>query len=1073
VGSAYSHAMRAPSPVLVGRDDLLALADRRLTATAGGRGELFFLAGEAGIGKTRLLTEIAGRAAARGFTVVGAAAFPADADVAGGLITDALSAFGTHTAKLLGQSHAGDSHRQRRLLVTGLADALAEAGAGPEPVLMTLEDLHWADDLTLQILARLAHRLPGLPMLIMGTYRSDELYPRVPMRVWRTRLLNQRHAEEARLPRLSPADTAAMATAISDTALPATVTGAIFARSDGIPLHVEEFLATVGAAAALPDTLAEAVLARAASLSTPARSLAGTASVIGRSFDLDLLTAITGEPPDTIDDGLRELTERFFIRPHPDGFTYDFRHALIRDALHADLPPLRRRELHARAAEAALAAGLSDAFVSDQYERAHRPADAHVNAMTAATGAVRMSAHREAVELYRRALRTAPADLPRDGHATLLTALGAELAAVDENGEAQETLLRAYRMRLELGDALSAAALVPQLVAVRHLLGAGLDERTGLLREALDLIAERRDEQAQEIRAGLHAALAAAYMLDRRLEEATEVGVLAEAFSVEDCDHPLRCHLGGTLGSILVFAGRMHEGWQMLANAIGRARRAGLEAEAARGYRMLGSSASVLVEYDLARQWLAEGIEYAESVERFNDRHYMAAHLAHVDWAEGSWAAAEAGATRALADGQGITTRITALHVLGYVALGRGQWDAARECLREAAALGEAMGELQRTSPAWWGLASLALLRGEAGEAVAWCERGYAASAKVRDGAYLFPYVVTGVRAHLAVQDLTGARDWLARAAALLTDREIPGTLGAVDHGAGLVHLHEGQTGKARVELERAAAFWRGRRRFWEGTQAVADQARCAHRSRRPADAARLAGEAAGLAGAVGAVVLLPAGARVGGGLAGSSSSSALPAGVISSRSAGSGSGLLPPSASVPASSPFSGSVSSRSSGLDSLPVPGSASPPFSGSASLPLPDSALSSFSGSASSPVPGSVSSRSSGSASPPLPGSASPPFFGSASSSFSGSASSSGSSSLAGPAESLPFSSDSGAPRLTAREMEIAGLIGQGKTNREIAAALSISPKTVSAHVEHILTKLGAARRAQIATWAATHR
>jgi DNA-binding CsgD family transcriptional regulator/tetratricopeptide (TPR) repeat protein len=919
--------MRAPSPVLVGRDDLLALADRRLTATAAGHGELLFLAGEAGIGKTRLLTEIAARAAAQGFTVAGAAAFPADADVAGGLITDALSSFGTRTADLLRQSHDGDSHRQRRLLVTGLAEALAEAGAGPQPLLMTLEDLHWADDLTLQTLARLAHRLPGLPMLVVGTYRSDELYPRVPMREWRTRLLNQRQAEEARLSRLGPEDTAALTAAISGTVLPATVTGAVFARSDGIPLHVEEFLATVGGAAALPDTLAEAVLNRAASLSAPARALAGTASVIGRSFDVDLLTAITGERPDRIDDGLRELAERFFVQPHADGFTYDFRHALIREVLHADLPPLRRRELHARAADAALAAGFSDAFVSDQYERAHRPAEAHEHSVTAAADAVGMSAHREAAELYRRAVRTAPARLPAAELATLLTALGAELAAVDENGEAAETLLRAYRMRLELGDALSAAAVVPQLVAVRHLLGAGLDARTGLLREGLSLIASRDDEQVQEIRAGLHAALAAAYMLDRRLEEATAVGVLAEAFSVEDCDHPLRCQLGGTLGSILVFAGRMHEGWQMLANAIGRARRAGLEAEAARGYRMLGSSASVLVEYKLARQWLAEGIEYADSVERFNDRHYMAAHLAHVDWAEGSWVAAEAGATRALADGQGVTTRITALHVLGYVALGRGEWETATACMREAASLGEAMGELQRISPAWWGLASIALLKGDAAEAVTWCERGFSASAKVRDAAYLFPYVVTGTRAYLAKQDLTGARDWLARTTALLEDRAIPGTLGAIDHAAGLVHLHEGQTGKARVSLARAATFWQERKRFWEGTQALSDQARCANRSRRPADAAGFSAQAAAQAAAVGAVVLRPA------------------------------------------------------------------------------------------------------------------------------------------ARPATAHPHSA------LTAREVEVAGLIAEGSTNREIAAALSISPKTVSAHVEHILTKLPATNRAQIATWATT--
>jgi DNA-binding CsgD family transcriptional regulator len=254
------------------------------------------------------------------------------------------------------------------------------------------------------------------------------------------------------------------------------------------------------------------------------------------------------------------------------------------------------------------------------------------------------------------------------------------------------------------------------------------------------------------------------------------------------------------------------------------------------------------------------------------------------------------------------------------------------ECLREAADLGEAMGELQRTSPAWWGLAALALLRDDPASAIAWCERSLAASATVRDAAYLFPYVVTGVRAYLATQDLTGARNWLTRTSDLLTDRAIPGTLGALDHGAGLVLLQEGQTGKARVTLERAAAFWRDRGRFWEGTQAALDLARCATRSRRPADAARLSAQAAAQASAAGAVVLLPA-------------------------------------TQSPVTQPLT----------------------------RPL--------------------------------------------------------------------------IQPLTARELEVANRVAAGATNREIAAALSIAPKTVSAHVEHILTKLAVSRRTQIATWATT--
>ena len=110
-------------------------------------------------------------------------------------------------------------------------------------------------------------------------------------------------------------------------------------------------------------------------------------------------------------------------------------------------------------------------------------------------------------------------------------------------------------------------------------------------------------------------------------------------------------------------------GLGVLEDAIATSRAAIGEAEAARGYRMLGTSASVLVEYARAERWLREGIEYAERVELWNDRHYMAAHLAHVLWATGRWDEAAELARQALADGRGgITTRNTALHVLGYVA---------------------------------------------------------------------------------------------------------------------------------------------------------------------------------------------------------------------------------------------------------------------------------------------------------------------------------------------------------------------------------------------------------------------
>jgi hypothetical protein len=131
-------------------------------------------------------------------------------------------------------------------------------------------------------------------------------------------------------------------------------------------------------------------------------------------------------------------------------------------------------------------------------------------------------------------------------------------------------------------------------------------------------------------------------MLDRRLDEAILHGERATALALELGDAPAEVNASTTLGAVFVFAGRMDEGWRLLESAIGRARQAKLEAEAARAYRMIGTSASVLVEYDRAERWLREGIEYSRRAELWNHHHDMSNHLAHVAWATGD---------RRLADG--------------------------------------------------------------------------------------------------------------------------------------------------------------------------------------------------------------------------------------------------------------------------------------------------------------------------------------------------------------------------------------------------------------------------------------
>jgi predicted ATPase len=372
-----------PPNALIGRDDVLALVDRRLRGAIAGHGELLLVAGEAGIGKTRLLASMSRRAHELGFAVLRAAAFADDAQASGSVLLDLASdmrrspdsriqGLGVGIAQRLHDPVLGDGdqHRRRRLLVHDLTEALGDLEADGR-LLFILDDLQWADPLTLDVVGRLTSRLPSRRVLVVGAYRSDELFAGTPMRDVRTRLLSQRLAEEVRLARLNLEQTAELTGALLGRLAPTHIVATIYERSDGIPLHVEELLAATEDAATeselddaaetarVPDTLADAVLRRASALDEAARDVAVAAAVIGRSFDFDLLTAVTARDAEDVDRCLRELQAVYFVQARHDGVTFDFRHALIRDALYADTPVPRRRQLHEHLSPKTVSAHIS------------------------------------------------------------------------------------------------------------------------------------------------------------------------------------------------------------------------------------------------------------------------------------------------------------------------------------------------------------------------------------------------------------------------------------------------------------------------------------------------------------------------------------------------------------------------------------------------------------------------------------------------------------------------------------------------------------------------------------------
>ena len=574
-------------PVLVGRDDLLALADRRIAEVAAGGGRFLLLSGEAGVGKTRLLGAMERRAETAGLRTVRGGAYPSDIQIPAAILIDvaramqrqpALADIGTRLGRRLEdagaqeeRAGAGDPQRRRRLLVLDVAEILAGLAAGG-PTVLALEDLHWSDDLTLEVLEALARRVPDERLLVIGTYRSDELFPRAPMREWRSRLLARRQAEEVRLDRLTAADTTTMTTLLTGSDLPPArdVAEAIHERTDGIPLHVEELLAVLAGSSTLvadevrhadvPETVEDAVLARLARRTEAAASVARAGAVIGRSFDLELLASVTGQAPDDLSAPLAELADHFILLPAHAPGRYGFRHGLICDAIYADIPEPERRRLHSRIAEAANGRSDvgADAFLALHYERAGRRDEAFGAALAAADAASALSSHAEARELYACALRTAPTDQDPATRARILEAYGSSAAATDDNEAASEAFDRAREAYLAAGELLAAAAVVGPLVAARHLLGDGLEARADRLRGALEEITAApalhgpsSDPAADRVRARLLSALSAAYMLDRRLDQAVEYGIEARRGAEIIGDRATEHDAAATIGVVL------------------------------------------------------------------------------------------------------------------------------------------------------------------------------------------------------------------------------------------------------------------------------------------------------------------------------------------------------------------------------------------------------------------------------------------------------------------------------------------------------------------------------------------
>jgi DNA-binding CsgD family transcriptional regulator len=668
--------------------ELDALAAAFASVTRTGRGSVILVSGEAGIGKTALVQR-----------------FRAGLDRSG------LE----RTRVLAGACEALQTPRPLGALVDIAAEtrgelaALVDAGAGPSAVLgalldelrvrrttiVVLEDLHWADEATLDLLRLLARRVTTVPALVVATCRDTELERDHPLRV----TLGELPATAVSRLVLEPLSLAA----VTELARPYGVDpDVLHGQTAGNPFYVTEALAAGGAT--LPDSVRDAVLARAARLRPGARALLDAVAVAPPRAELWLLEALGGD--DLVH--LEACLASGMLRVRND--TVAFRHEIARVAIEAALPPDRKLALH-RLALAALA-GAADKRV-DLARLAHHAEAAGSGeavlryARAAGERAAALGAHREAAAQFARALRFADV-LPSAERAELLEQRSYECYLTSAISDAIDARRQALAEHHRRGDRLREG-----------------DSRRWLSRLAWFLAdndtAEREGRNAVELLEGLppSAELAMAYshmadlrMLASEVARARDWGRRAIELAERLDETETLVHALHNVGLAELYAG-VAGGAKKLARSLELATEAGLDEHVTRAHANVAAQAIRTREYALGDRHLAVGIEYSRDRDLDTWLLSMTGWQARSQLDQGRWDDAEASAAEVLRHPHVVApSRITPLIVIGLLRVRRGDGDP-WEPLDEALDLAEATGELRRLAPVAAARAEARWLAGE------------------------------------------------------------------------------------------------------------------------------------------------------------------------------------------------------------------------------------------------------------------------------------------------------------------------------------------------------------------------
>ena len=580
---------RISSPELIGRAAELSSLGAALDDARAGQGRVVLVEGDAGLGKTRLVEHFTSQAS--GIRVLAGGGIPLAADVPYAPVIEVFRALAVLYPPagegLLPRDQAVGAGPPGPARLLSLAAEALRAVAEQLPVVVVVEDLHWADASTRGLVSYLARVLRRDRVLLLATVRAEELDPARPVAELVGELARAPHAERLVLRPLDRDEVAAQVQGITGVAPPATMVDRMVARAAGNPFFTEELLAAGTGADAVPATVRDVLLTRAARLPAPGRRVLQAAAVLGRSVPHELLAAVT-DPAD-LDAGLPAVVAHRLLEPRGDG--YLFRHPLIQETVYADVLPAVRQDLHARAA-ARLEATSGAATVAERAGQAvqvayhWRAAGATGRALAAAVraGQLAAAAHApaEALAWYEYALGAWPAAPGAAGVAGMeqltLMEQAAETASVAGDNTRAQALARQVLAGIDpTAEPVRAALRWERLGRFCWLTG-----NQGASWQAYEQALSTVPAQPSAARARVLAATAQSLMLrslhlssrgyaEQAIAVSREVGALAE-----------EGHARNTLGCNLAALGHDAEGIGLLEEALALARRAGDEAEAGR-----------------------------------------------------------------------------------------------------------------------------------------------------------------------------------------------------------------------------------------------------------------------------------------------------------------------------------------------------------------------------------------------------------------------------------------------------------------------------------------------------------